>query len=60
MLKQFIKTHLSGFDTVVFACALQANSTLITNDRRFFRNVEEHHPELKVYFLREMDMNELG
>jgi predicted nucleic acid-binding protein len=54
-----IKTHLSGFDTVVFACALQANSTLITNDRRFFRNVEEHHPELKVYFLREMDMNEL-
>lgn len=54
-----IKTHLSGFDTVVFACANYMDSTLITNDQRFFRNVEEYHPEIKAYFLREMDVGEI-
>lgn len=54
-----IKTHLSGFDTVVFACAVHANSALVTNDRSFFRNVKKHHPEIKAYFLREMDGDEI-
>ena len=54
-----IKTHLSGFDTVVFACADYMDSKLITNDRRLFRNVKKHHPGTKIYFLREMDADEI-
>lgn len=54
-----VETHLSGFDTVVFACAYRENSNLITGDRRFFHNVQEHHPELKVHFLREMNIDDL-
>ncbi len=57
--KKGIETHLSGFDTVVFASALHENSILITDDRRFFRNVKEHHPEVKAFFLREMNIDEL-
>ncbi len=52
-----IKTHLSGFDTVVFACVVHADSALITNDRSFFHNVKKYHPEVKAYFLREMDVD---
>ena len=59
-MEKGIETHLSGFDTVVFACALRVNSILVTNDRRFFRNMKEHHPKISVFFLREMDMNELN
>lgn len=58
-MEKGIKTHLSGFDTVVFACVIHANSTLVTNDRSFFRNVKKHHPEIKAYFLREMDVDEI-
>lgn len=54
-MEKGIETHLSGFDAVVFACALREKSTLITNDRRFFRNVKDHHPEIKVIFLREIE-----
>ena len=54
-----IKTHLSGFDTVVFSCVVHADSALVTNDRSFFRNVKKHHPEIKAYFLREMDVDEI-
>lgn len=54
-----IKTHLSGFDTVVFACADYMDSAFITNDRRLFRNVKKHHPGTKIYFLREMDADEI-
>ncbi len=50
---------LSGFDTVVFACAFRENSILITGDRRFFHNVQEHHPEVKSYLLREMNIDDL-
>jgi len=52
-----IKTHLSGFDTVVFACVVHADSALVTNDRSFFRNVKKHHPEIKAYLLREVDIH---
>lgn len=57
-MEKGIETHLSGFDTVVFACALNMNSSLVTNDRRFFRNVKEHHTEVNAHFLREMDIDE--
>lgn len=50
-----IKTHLSGFDTVVLASAIYANSMLLTNDQSFFRNVKRHHPEIKIYLLREVE-----
>jgi predicted nucleic acid-binding protein len=53
-----VKTHLSGFDTVVLASAMYANSTLLTNDQPFFRNVKRHHPEIKVYLLREVEFIE--
>ena len=56
-MEKGIKTHLSGFDTVVFACVVHANSALVTNDRSFFRNVKKHHPEIKAYLLREMDVD---
>ena len=49
-----IRTHLSGFDTIVFACAEYMDSVFITNDRRLFRNVKKHHPGTKAHFLREM------
>lgn len=58
-MEKGVETHLSGFDTVVFACAYRENSILITGDRRFFHNVQEHHPELKVHFLREMNIDDL-
>ncbi len=58
-MEKGIETHLSGFDTVVFACAFHENSTLITGDRRFFHNVQRHHPEVIAYFLREMNINVL-
>ena len=58
-MEKGIKTHLSGFDTVVFACVVHANSALLTNDRSFFRNVKKHHPEIKSYLLREMDADEI-
>ncbi len=58
-MEKGIETHMSGFDAVVFASALHVGSALVTNDRRFFRNVKEHHPEINAYFLREMDVNEL-
>jgi predicted nucleic acid-binding protein len=51
-MEKGIETRLSGFDAVVFACAFRETSILITNDRRFFRNVKDNHPEIKVYFLR--------
>ncbi|MFZ3060670.1 MAG: PIN domain-containing protein [Candidatus Methanoperedens sp.] len=54
-MEKGIETHLSGFDTVVFACAFLEKSTLITNDRRFFRNVKDHHPEIKMILLREFE-----
>jgi predicted nucleic acid-binding protein len=50
-----VKTHLSGFDTVVLASAMYANSTLLTNDKPFFLNVRRHHPEIKAYLLREVE-----
>lgn len=58
-MKRGIKTHLSGFDTVVFSCACYVNSVLVTNDRRFSRNLKNHHPEVITYHLKEMDVNEL-
>ncbi len=58
-MEKGIETHLSGFDTVVFACAVHEKSALITNDRRFFLNVKKHHPEINAYFLREMDLDEV-
>ena len=58
-MKKGIKTHMSGFDTVVFACVVHANSALVTNDQRFFRNVKKHHAEIKAYLLREMDVGEI-
>ncbi len=58
-MKNGIETHLSGFDTVVFACARRMNSVLVTNDRRFYHNMEKHHPEITTYYLKEMDLNEL-
>jgi len=58
-MEKGIKTHLSGFDTVVFASVVHANSALVTNDRSFFRNVNKHHPEIKSYLLREMDVDEI-
>ncbi|MCK4732083.1 MAG: PIN domain-containing protein [Methanophagales archaeon] len=58
-MEKGIKTHLSGFDTVVFACVVHANSALVTNDRSFFRNVKKHHPEITAYLLREMDVDEI-
>ena len=58
-MEKGIKTHLSGFDTVVFACVVHTNSALVTNDRSFFRNVKKHHPEIKAYLLREMDVDEI-
>lgn len=58
-MEKGVETHLSGFDTVVLACALLVNSILITNDRRFFHNVKEHHANINVHFLKEMDMKEL-
>ena len=54
-----IITHLSGFDTVVLACVIHANSTLITNDKSFFRNVKKHHPEIKASLLRELDVSKI-
>jgi predicted nucleic acid-binding protein len=58
-MEKGVETHLSGFDTVVFACAYREDSNLITGDRRFFHNVQEHHPELKAHFLREMNIDDL-
>ncbi len=58
-MERGIKTHLSGFDTVVFSCACYMNSVLVTNDRRFFRNLKNHHPEVITYYLKEMDVKEL-
>jgi predicted nucleic acid-binding protein len=56
-MEKGIKTHLSGFDTVVFACVIHVDSVLVTNDQSFFRNVEKHHPEIRAYLLREMDIH---
>ncbi len=58
-IEKGVETHLSGFDTVVFACAYREKSNLITGDRRFFHNVQEHHPELEVHFLKEMNIDDL-
>ncbi|KAF5416596.1 MAG: hypothetical protein C5S48_02465 [Candidatus Methanogaster sp.] len=54
-----IKTHLIGFDRVVFACAKYVDSTFITNDRRLFRNVKKHHPGTKMHLLRGMAADEI-
>jgi len=58
-MEKGIATHLSGFDTVVLACVVHANSTLITNDQSFFRNVKKHHPEIRAYLLRELDVTKI-
>lgn len=58
-MERGIETHLSGFDTVVFSCASYMNSVLVTNDRRFFRNLKNHHPETIIYYLKEMSVEEL-
>lgn len=58
-MEKGIETHLSGFDTVVFACAYHENSILITGDRRFFHNVQEHHHEVIAYLLRDMNIDVL-
>ncbi len=54
-----MKIRLSGFDTVVFSCAVHENSALITNDLSFYRNVKKHHPEVDIYLLRRMDTGSL-
>jgi hypothetical protein len=50
---------LSGFDTVVFACADYRDSEFITNDLRLFRNVKKHHPGTNMHLLREMAADEI-
>ena len=52
-------TKISGFDAVVLSTGMLYDSTLITNDRKFYNNIT-HYGEVDSYLLSTMNEDEVN